>query len=517
MIRRSSMLKKSPPKRRTPRRRGMAVVVVLGLLAITLALSYSMMRAQSMTLLVERNVSRNTLAEDAADAALSLAIARIHESSWQGVDVPLRGDLGNHCSYEVTFTTGDSLLTASSPNYSDFPYRLTITAVGKAADPRDAQIEVRRTRTAVLSLRRRAIASAPSNWSLVQNHSIFQWGTGTSSIHVPFESKGNTCFLGQLRICPSYPSTTSSRQRYLYDLNQMRLAGLPDYRPLQSTVRLTSRTTSDNRALVESQLGLSTITDTTTSTSSPVSLPSSVSTYRLYAGGKSYTIPTIQSLYGSTISGRTLEADVATNPLGVFRSSGYLGLSNNVTIRGTVISTGTSDDLAIVGTNVELAPPKLPRLENDTSDRKLAAALVRDDLVIYSGSQSTVRGLAMVWDDFDLKGANSTSRFQLEGHLAASTVQFGGRADWLLSSTLWSIYQTLFNLQNTSPPGPTTIPYFPAYLEAAIGMTVEPTLTVEPNSDGVLDHWHDFSQPLFVPASGDSGLLWNLVRIEDGR
>lgn len=496
-------------------RRGMAVVVVLGLLAITLALSYSMMRTQSMTLLIERNVSRRTLAEDAADAALSLAIAAMHNSNWAGVDVPLSGNLGNNCAYVATFTTGDSNLTAASPNYSEFPYRVTITATGIATDPSDPLIDVRHTKTAVLSLRRRALQSSPSNWTMVRSNTVFSWGTGSSTLQFPLEVEGTTCILGQLRICPTYPAHAASRTRYLQDLNSMRGAGLGDFRPLQDTVRLSWRTTSDNRSLIENQLGVTAITDNSTSTSAPATLPNSVNTYRLYPGGKQYSIPAIQSTFGSTLSSRTIEADMSTNPLGVFRSTGLVTVANNVTFRGTLLSTGTSDDVAITGTGVTFEPLQLPSIEGDSTLRKLPALLVRDDLQVYSGSQTTINGMAMVWDEFDLKAGSSSTRFSLEGNLAASTVLVNGRADWAMSSFMWSLYLSLFNLQNSDPPTSTSTPYFPQWCQWNLGMTMEPTLTMKRNSDGVIPHWHDFSQPLFVPRSGDNALMWNLVRIDD--
>jgi hypothetical protein len=41
-------------------------------------------------------------------------------------------------------------------------------------------------------------------------------------------------------------------------------------------------------------------------------------------------------------------------------------------------------------------------------------------------------------------------------------------------------------------------------------------LTFAPGSSEVRPHWHDWSQPIYVKGPSDAGLLWELVRWEDG-
>jgi hypothetical protein len=48
------------------------------------------------------------------------------------------------------------------------------------------------------------------------------------------------------------------------------------------------------------------------------------------------------------------------------------------------------------------------------------------------------------------------------------------------------------------------------------GFTVQPALTLQPDSSGVLSRWQDWTQPIFQKDPGDPGLRWNLVRYEDG-
>ena len=71
------------------RPRGMAIVMVLGLLAITLAISYATLRGQGTTSQLARNNSRALDARVAAQSGLTAAVRKISENSWSGVDTPL--------------------------------------------------------------------------------------------------------------------------------------------------------------------------------------------------------------------------------------------------------------------------------------------------------------------------------------------------------------------------------------------------------------------------------------------
>jgi hypothetical protein len=53
-------------------------------------------------------------------------------------------------------------------------------------------------------------------------------------------------------------------------------------------------------------------------------------------------------------------------------------------------------------------------------------------------------------------------------------------------------------------------------MQGTAGLTVKPALTIQPDSSGVKYHWQDWSQPVYVKASADEGLRWNVVRVVDG-
>src|SRR3954462_7317614 len=104
--------------RRRPR--GMAVVMVLGLLAITLAISYATLRGQGTTSQLARNNSRALDARVAAQSGLASALRKMSENAWGGVTSTLNANITNNSWYTVTFTTGDTKLATTDPNYSEY-------------------------------------------------------------------------------------------------------------------------------------------------------------------------------------------------------------------------------------------------------------------------------------------------------------------------------------------------------------------------------------------------------------
>ena len=115
-------------------RRGMAVVMILGLLAITMAMSYSMMRSQAINAQIQHNSQRGGHARQAAITGLATALRKIHQDDWEGIDTEFTGWLSTTESYSVSFATGDAALTPGDPDYEMYPYRVTITSVGRVED-----------------------------------------------------------------------------------------------------------------------------------------------------------------------------------------------------------------------------------------------------------------------------------------------------------------------------------------------------------------------------------------------
>ena len=105
--------------RRVWPRRGIAVVLVLGLLAVTLAVSYATLRGQGTTTQLASNNSRALDAREAARSGLAAALRKISDTGWAGVEVPLSANVTPNSWYEISFTTGDAKLTERDTNYGE--------------------------------------------------------------------------------------------------------------------------------------------------------------------------------------------------------------------------------------------------------------------------------------------------------------------------------------------------------------------------------------------------------------
>jgi hypothetical protein len=285
------------------------------------------------------------------------------------------------------------------------------------------------------------------------------------------------------------------------------------------------------KTLLQSKLGL-TLIDSTASTSDPLTHPGSVVNYRLYPGGKTYTPPILQAL-GNPIQNVTLAPNPITNPLGVFRTSGALSVQSNVRITGTVISDATGHDINVYGTNVVWEAATLPALYGRSEVNQLPAVIARSDLIINSAADMKIRGSAIVWDDFEIKRGSSSTKFDLRGNLATSSLLLRGHSTWLLTPTTWNN-----DLADFDPPGgllggilgaleallnnvrallglaADEPVFFPDFMHYKRGFVTQPALTFSPESSGVLPRWHDWSQPVYQKDPDDPGLRWEVIRWE---
>jgi len=300
----------------------------------------------------------------------------------------------------------------------------------------------------------------------------------------------------------------SSRARYLRDLEAMRAAGGADMRPLSGPVSLPSnRISAANRGLLEQDLKLTTNTVSATD-SGPLSMPGPVSSYQLYPGGKSYTVPVLSS----ALSGVTLGPDPAENPLGVFTTHGAVSLYDNVTIRGTLIvdNGSSSSKVYMNGNNVQLQGVALPAVDGSTQETQLPAVIVRDDLNVASGAKGAINGLAAVGARYFVQqsGLSGTS-FAHNGKIFCRKLALEGRNEWAQSESWWQTRLTEF-LNQWLTAGTTPVPYFPNYLRNR-NLVPEPLTVIKSASTPVTYHWHNWSGPLFVPHQNDGGLRWNLI------
>jgi len=182
-------------------RRGMAVLIVLLLLSLTLGLSYAAMRSQTMVGMIQRNSDRQASARQAASTGLSMALKKMSRSDWAGVDTSLGGPLNATDSFLVTYTTGDTGLSAGDP---DQPYRVTLLSTGYSADPEQPQsIAVYRVR-AVVRLIPRKLADEPADWATMMGCTVYQWTSGSFTMTIPSRIEGTVCIQSALDLLSGY-------------------------------------------------------------------------------------------------------------------------------------------------------------------------------------------------------------------------------------------------------------------------------------------------------------------------
>ncbi len=412
-------------------------------------------------------------------------------------------------SFSVTYTAGDSSLTAAQANYSEYPFRVTLLATGYAQDPAYSAAVTTYAIRAVVRLTPKKLADQPTGWTTLAPYTVYQWSPPASTpgsafeVDVPCQFQGGVRIRSDLSLCGDYPEDDDARNDLLKHLNTMRAAGLGDHRPFTGGIYLPSGSSSAVRNLLTNKLGL-TVTNTSSTDTVTWSHPGAVSAYQLYAGGPIYTVPSIST----TLQNVTLQPDQLTNPLGMFYCPDRLHVNSNVTVRGTLITNTTVGDIFIDGTAVQVSGVSLPALEGTTTPVQLPVMLLRDDLRIFSGSQGSVQGLVAVWDEVEFKqGPQSSTSFTFEGRLLGKEFFVRGRDEWDQSVAWWELAHAAFEW--TEDRGGT--PYFPVWLQAFAGLAYTPRIRMQPAAGATSYHWNNLANPIYVPGTGDTGLRWEVV------
>jgi hypothetical protein len=491
-------------------RRGSAVLLVLGLLAITLALSYALMRTQATTAHMQNNLNRRAIARAAAETGLLAALRRMHEDDWQGITESVNGALPDGSWYEAVYSTGDAALAPGDADYSEWPYRVTITATGHAADPARPGVDSTHAAVAVVQLVRRKLTPAPAAWNSAQNYTVYQWSASEAKIELPVRITGPVYLQSRIMLCERYPTDATAREGYLDGLEEMREASLRDDRPFNGPVSLPYLLQIANPSFTLLQTALDVPTQNVSlAPGSPVSHPGAVTSYRLYPGGQSYTIPSLTTAYGGAVQNVVLEPNVQTNPLGVFRTSASFALGDNVTLRGCIIAAGSNPDVEVTGRNVSVAAVDLPALHETSGRRQLPALIGADDFRVRSQGAGVLSGGAVISDDFEFERGATNTQFTMQGRLTAGKLTLEGRQPWEFSSAVWDDLWDDFDAQDGNPSG---VRYFPQWALGQRGVAHAPLLSIEPPPAGVTIHWHDWTKPLFEKHEDDDGLCWDIVR-----
>ena len=438
-------------------RRAVATLVVLLLLAVTLALSYAMMRSQAMNLRIQQNASLRPAARQAALTGMTLAMRDMHRGDWAGIEQPVSGSLGPYARYEVTYTAGDASLTSQ---HEDFPYRVTLDATGYAADPSDpGRISTHQVR-AVVRLVPLKLADEPSDWQRMEQYTVFQTKNDSFEIDIPCRLEGRVRVQGRLKLAPHYPNDGDAWRRYLGDLKQMQSDERPDYRPFEGPVDFPYLLQEWRYYLaLESYLGVETVNAWVDEVGSDWIKPTSLTSYQIYRGGPVYTIRQL----GTTLV-ENLEPDIETNPLGIYYRDGTITIRDNVKIRGSLFC---RDDIYVAGIGVNFEPVELRSLYGESDGVRLPVASCRNFLVEPTGGGS-LQGLLAVFDRFEIKKGRDTMAFAMTGRLITRKLFIKEREPW--DTQNWS---QLFNTyrDELDNPDTATAPYFPLWLQHEHGLS----------------------------------------------
>ena len=504
-------------------RRGIALILVLGMLAITVAVSYAMMRAQVQTTLLQNNSQTNVLARQAAEAGLTRAIRKMSmDGEWGGVGTTMTGSVDSQSSYSVTYTAGDASLLVGDPNYSEYPFRVTVVSTGTALNSGDATRPTTYTMSAVLQLVRRALntSAIPSRWSTMNGYTCYQWNASLVAydeyIDAPIQFQGPVCFLGSLRFqqlsVDSIHLGGDPRKDFIRGLKNKKNDTGVDYRHFTGNVTLGSgllRQSSSTEGELTNWLGVS-VDYATPPGTVPMTYPSAPAAYQLYAGGPVYSVGNLVNTYGSTPTGQIIGASATTNPLGIYKTGGTINLKTGTQVTGHVFADGLTDELRFDGTGVQLSGLNLPALSGDSTVYQLPAAMAANNVVIKNNSSSLVQGLIIAWSNMVLESGSQDTNFTLQGRLFADDLDFSTRTEWAaLTHGNWTS-------KNEDFKGQSAIPYFPDFMLSSIyALQPQPRIKFQPPS-GVTYHWPDWSQPIYTKGAGDLGLRWNIVSWKDG-
>lgn len=489
--------------RRERTRGGFTILLVLALISMTLSVSYSLLRTQAASTGVSNNGKTQVGARQAALTGLSAGMRRMSQTNWSGVGTTITGNLSGSDSYSVSYTAGDATLPTTGTAAAENPFRVTVVSTGYSVDPSSSSVTTTYKVEAVLKLVPRALAANPSAWSSMLPYVFYQTGNNALSIELPLRISGTQRWQGGLTsFLAAYPTSATTRNRFLSDLNQMRTNGYPDVRPFTGPIVLPlANTTTTVQTQLTTSLGV-TLTDAAASTSISLTYNGSVSTYKLYAGGPSYTIPTL----GSTVSNTTLAPDQQTNPAGLYFRNGDLTLGENAAVVGTLMVSG---DVIFAGSNVSVVSNTLTPLTGTTTAPMLPAIMSGDDVRVNSGSSSTVRGVVVAMDDFVSEIGTQSTTFDLSGNLIAASIAVNKRTEWDKGNSWWSAVYALFGNQSA-------INLWPLYT-FLLGLDYTPRLTIGPSTDPAVKQWFNGTSPIYAVGSGDAGLQWSVLRVTELR
>lgn len=487
-------------KRRS--RRGMSVLVVLLLLSTTLALSYAVLRSQTTAIQIQDNAALRLSARQAALSGIAVGLKKMHSSAdWGGVETSLSGRLTSNCTFKVDFRTGDPALTPSSPDYSDYPYRVSVVSTGTAVDPGDPNRTATYCLRTVVRLVPRNMPAEPSEWLSMTTNTVHQYSeTGKVKLAVPCRIVGTIRSYGKWDFPDECKWGDTERNRYLRDLTLMALFFMGDHRPF--TDQMSLPLSKQHNDVIESIKHVWPIPmDVTTSPATDWTFPGEVRTYRLYPGGKTYSVAPIPQSLGST----TLEPHQIDNPLGIHYREDDIEIGDRVTVQGTLLQNSTSGRIAFSGTEVEIKPVDLPAVYPDTRPVQIPVVMTRRDFQITAGARGRITGLVAAWRRFEVAAESQGNPcVETACRIVAHDLHICALEEWKSKSRDW------WKDKNDRCMW---YELFPPFVKRNGNLEYAPRIVIRPGTRSINYHypWLNPNNPIYIPLPEDGGLRWEVV------
>ena len=423
----------------------MTVLVVLALISIALAMSYSILRSQMTGIQLQANSDRTDRARMTALAGLNAALRSMRLNSWTGVATPLSGSLNSTDSYYVTFTVGDSSLVSGTAAYSEYPYRVTVLSTGTSVDPAQTSVSSQYKVQAVMKLIPRQTSAVPSNWSTMLAYTIYQMTNSSVFLSVPCHIEGPVRVQSGINITDQYYWLDSPRARYYSDLNLMR-SGNNEVQTITRfggvsgsfTVTCKGATTGAIAYNASSTTMQNALAALSTVGSGNVSVSGGTSTWTVtFLGQLAATNVPVMAVNFANLNGFGASVSVATNSQGIVGTADYRPFSGPIyapTILSTTKNLGLlTSQLALTVNNISLVgttpPPmgtvgtyrlytggptyNLTALPASLSGTTLTPDPVTNPLGIYYnsgnvtlGSNVTITGTVVTGLDLTITGTN---------------------------------------------------------------------------------------------------------------
>jgi hypothetical protein len=514
--------------------RGMAVLLVLVILSISLALAYGVMRVQMSAEQVQSNSIRRGDARQAAQSAMSIAMRQMSLPTWVGVGQTISGSLSTTDRYEVSFATGDpdlllkldpaGTLTAATVtdaivgSSSDaeevlrYPYRVTVTAKGFSRNP-GTGAEASHVLRAVFELMPQKMPDPPSNWTKVtetaRNYAVYQRDDRKVPLHMPLQVRGNMRLHGELELNNDYPGWQSLGSRYLAGLVSINNSGT-DHRPFIGQVFWkASRQSGTVNAWLRDSLGVAR-TDVADEFLGSWRASSPTTTYQLYPGGAAYNVTAVGTDIASDPDIRPL-----ANPLRIMFQNGNTRLSSNANLRGTLVLNDA--DLTIDGNNIRVDAFDLPKLGGQAAAVRLPS-IVAKNLRHAAGRSATITGMVSVDEEFKVDSGSQSTALDLTGIVVAKSLKVDGRTEW--KNAAWGGLLAALDPLGVLQALGVLDALVPGAAQANYNAQHQPRIILrsDANLAAVAYHWHTAilnGTPLYQEKTTGSGLRWNTVSWKD--